>query len=158
MTLVLIFIDLDIQILPDVVDLPGVLIGLGIGALSLGSFYPTLILSQSLLDSAIGAAVGACVLLAIGLAYRLVRRIEGMGLGDVKMMAMIGAVVGWAWIFPLLLIASVVGALTGLVVASRSDRGMQVPLPFGVFLGLAFLAIMFFGSILERWYLWLVLR
>ena len=158
MTLVLIFIDLDIQILPDVIDLPGVLIGLGIGALQLGVLYPTMILSPSLLDSAIGAAAGAGVLLAIGLAYRLVRRIEGMGFGDVKMMAMIGACVGWAWIFPVLLLSSITGAVAGLIVASRSDRGMQVPLPFGVFLGMALLAIMFFGSILERWYLWLLLR
>ena len=158
MTLVLIFIDLDIQILPDVVDLPGILIGVAIGALHLGVLYPTLVLSPSLLDSLIGAAAGAGVLLAIGLAYRLVRRVEGMGLGDVKMMAMIGACIGWTWIFPLLLISSIAGAVVGLAVASRSDRGMQVPLPFGVFLGLALLAIMFCGPVLERWYLWLLLR
>jgi leader peptidase (prepilin peptidase)/N-methyltransferase len=158
MTLVLIFIDLDIQILPDVIDLPGMVIGIAIGTLHLGVLYPTMILSQSLLDSLIGAAAGAGVLLAIGLAYRLVRRVEGMGLGDVKMMAMIGACIGWTWIFPLLLISSIAGAVVGLAVASRSDRGMQVPLPFGVFLGLALLAIMFFGPVLERWYLWLLLR
>jgi len=158
MTLVLIYIDLDIQILPDVIDLPGIVIGLAIGALHTGYFYPLLTVSPSLLDSAIGAAAGAAILLAIGLAYRLVRRVEGMGLGDVKMMAMIGACIGWTWLFPALLIASVAGAATGLIVASRSDRGMQVPLPFGVFLGLALLAIMFFGSIMERWYLWLVLH
>jgi leader peptidase (prepilin peptidase)/N-methyltransferase len=158
MTIVLIFIDLDIQILPDVVDLPGAAIGLGIGALQLGTLYPTLILSQSLLDSAVGAAAGAAVLLAIGLTYRLVRKIEGMGLGDVKMMAMIGACVGWIWIFPVLLISSIAGAIVGVFVASRSERGLQVALPFGVFLGMALLATIFFGPILERGYLWFLLR
>jgi len=158
MTLVLIFIDLDIQILPDVIDLPGVAIGFAIGALELGAIVPTLTLSASLIDSAVGALVGAAILLAIGLAYRLVRRVEGMGLGDVKMMAMIGACVGWEWIFPLLLIASVTGAITGLIVAARSDRGMQVPLPFGVFLGLATLVVIFFGPTLTGWYALLLLR
>ena len=158
MTLVLIFIDLDIQILPDIIDLPGIAIGAGMGALQLGMLHPMLTASKSLLDSVVGAVMGAGILLAIGLAYRLVRRIEGMGLGDVKMMAMIGACVGWAWLFPLLLIASIAGAITGLIVASRSSRGMQVPLPFGVFLGLALLAIMFFGPVLERWYFAFILR
>ena len=158
MTLVLIFIDLDIQILPDVIDLPGIAIGFGIGALEIGTLDPMLTASKSLIDSVVGAFIGAAILLAIGLAYRLVRRIEGMGLGDVKMMAMIGACIGWAWLFPLLLIASVAGAITGLIVASRSSRGMQVPLPFGVFLGLALLAIMFFGPVLERWYFAFILR
>jgi leader peptidase (prepilin peptidase)/N-methyltransferase len=158
MTLILIFIDLDIQILPDVVDLPGIAIGFVIGALELGTTIPNMTLSSSLIDSAVGAFVGAGVLLAIALAYRLVRRVEGMGLGDVKMMAMIGACVGWEWIFPLLVLASVTGAITGLIVAARSDRGLQVPLPFGVFLGLALLAIMFFGPVLERWYFVLLLH
>ena len=145
-------------ILPDVIDLPGVAIGFLIGALGIGTIVPNMTLSSSLLDSAVGAAVGAGVLLAIALAYRLVRQVEGMGLGDVKMMAMIGACIGWQWIFPVLVLASVTGAITGLIVASRSDRGLQVPLPFGVFLGLALLAIMFFGPVLERWYLAFILR
>lgn len=158
MTLVLIFIDLDIQILPDIIDLPGVAIGFAIGALQLGALIPNMTLSSSLVDSVVGALVGAGVLLAIALTYRLVRHIEGMGLGDVKMMAMIGACVGWEWIFPVLVLASVTGAITGLIVAARSERGLQVPLPFGVFLGLALLAIMFFGPVLERWYLLLILH
>ena len=105
-----------------------------------------LLLSATLLDSVIGAIAGAGVLLAIALSYKLVRKIEGMGLGDVKMMAMLGATVGWEPLFPLLLIASVTGAATGLVLAMKSDQGMKVAVPFGVFLGLAFLIVIFFGS------------
>ena len=153
MTIVLIYIDLEIQILPDVIDIPGIFIGLLIGALNFGALYPALLLSSTWIESVTGAIVGAGVLLAIGLAYKLVRRIEGMGLGDVKMMAMLGATVGWEPLFPLLLIASVTGAITGIFVAARSEEGMKVAVPFGVFLGLAFLIVLFFGPTLWRWYL-----
>src|SRR5688500_15485783 len=125
MTIVLIYIDLDIQILPDVIDLPGVAIGLLIGATHLGAAYPGLLLSSTLLESAAGAAAGAGILLAIGLAYKLVRKVEGMGLGDVKMMAMLGATLGWEPLFPLLLLASITGAVVGLIVMTRTSAGMQ---------------------------------
>ena len=160
MILVLIYIDAEIQILPDVIDIPGIVIGLGIGAMNqfgLG-YAPDLMLSQSLIDSLAGAVIGASLLLAIALAYRLVRKIEGMGLGDVKMIAMLGAILGWAPLFPLLILASVIGALVGGVVALNSDKGMQAAVPFGVFLGLAALVMMFFGPTLWSWYLALLLR
>jgi leader peptidase (prepilin peptidase)/N-methyltransferase len=152
MTIVLIYIDLDIQILPDVIDLPGVAIGLIIGATHLGALYPGLMLSKTLLESVAGAAAGAGVLLTIALTYKLVRKVEGMGMGDVKMMAMLGAVVGWEPLFPLFLLASVVGALVGLFIAARGVDRMQIALPFGVFLGLAFLVVLFIGPTL--WDLW----
>jgi leader peptidase (prepilin peptidase)/N-methyltransferase len=155
MTICLIYIDLEIQILPDVIDLPGVAIGLLVGATHMGALYPDMLLSKTLVDSLIGAALGSGVLLAIGLTYKLIRRVEGMGLGDVKMMAMLGAVVGWEPLFPLFVLASVAGALVGVIVAARSAAGLQVAVPFGVFLGLAFLAVLFFGPTL--WDLWLKL-
>lgn len=153
MTIVLIFIDLEIQILPDVIDLPGVAIGLYAGWANLGALYPELTLAPTLIDSVIGAVAGAGVLLAIALAYKLVRKIEGMGLGDVKMMAMLGAVLGWEPLIPLMLVATISGAIVGMIVASRSGEGMMTAIPFGVFLGLAFLTILFFGSSLTGWYL-----
>jgi leader peptidase (prepilin peptidase)/N-methyltransferase len=153
MTIVLIYIDLEIQILPDVIDLPGVAIGLLIGATHLGALAPDLLLSKTLLESVAGAMVGAGGLLAIALSYKLVRKIEGMGLGDVKMMAMLGAVLGWEPLLPLIMIASLSGAIVGLFVALKSRRGMQVALPFGVFLGFAFLVMLFFGNALTGlWY------
>lgn len=158
MTIVLIYIDLEIQILPDVIDLPGVAIGLLVGSLHLGALYPELLLSHTLLESVAGAASGAGILLAIGLTYKLVRKVEGMGLGDVKMMAMLGAVVGWEPLFPLLLIASLSGAIVGLFVAAKSELRMKVAVPFGVFLGLAFLVVLFFGRGLWEWYLALLAR
>jgi len=158
MTIALIFIDAEIQILPDVIDLPGIVIGIAIGALALGNSYPSLVLSSSLVDGLLGALFGASVLLAIIGIYWLVRRVEGMGQGDVKMLAMIGATLGWRAIPGVLLLASVAGALIGVPIALRSGRGMQLPLPFGVFLGLAALAVLFFGPTLSSWYLSLMPR
>jgi leader peptidase (prepilin peptidase)/N-methyltransferase len=151
MIIALIYIDLDIQILPDVIDLPGVAIGLAIGATHLGALYPGLLLSRTLIESVAGAAAGAGVLLAIALAYKLVRKIEGMGLGDVKLMAMLGAMLGWEPLLPLLLLASITGAIVGILVMVRSGKGMaQVPLPFGVFLGITALVMLFFGETFVR--------
>ncbi|HEX7829466.1 MAG TPA: prepilin peptidase [Thermoanaerobaculia bacterium] len=158
MTIALIYIDLEWQILPDVIDLPGVVVGLVVGALHLGALYPHFILSKTLLESVAGAALGAGVLLAIGMSYKLLRKVEGMGLGDVKMMAMLGAVLGWEPLFPLLLIASIAGSIVGVIVAAKSPDGLKVAVPFGVFLGLAFLVVMFFGPTLWEWYLALLLR
>jgi leader peptidase (prepilin peptidase)/N-methyltransferase len=138
-----------------VIDLPGVLIGIAIGATHLGALYPDLVLARTLFDSLTGAVAGAGGLLAIALSYKLVRKIEGMGLGDVKMMAMLGAVLGWQPLLPLLVMASLCGALVGVFVAVKSGKGMQVALPFGVFLGMAFLAVLLFGN--ELYELWMAL-
>ncbi|MGH9421462.1 MAG: prepilin peptidase [Thermoanaerobaculia bacterium] len=152
MMIVLIYIDADIQILPDVIDLPGIAIGLGAAALSIGVLNPSLMLADSLLDSFLGALFGAGIPLAIIGIYWLVRRIEGMGLGDVKMLAMIGAMLGVRGLIEVFLIGSIIGALVGIPAAVRSDRGMQLPLPFGVFLGMAALFVLFFGQDLSAWW------
>jgi leader peptidase (prepilin peptidase) / N-methyltransferase len=158
MLIVLIYIDAEIQILPDVIDIPGIVIGLAFGALGLYVSAPMLILSQSWLDAALGALAGASILLAIIGLYWLVRRVEGMGQGDVKMLAMIGALLGWRAVPAVLLVASISGALIGVPAALRSGRGMQLALPFGVFLGFGALVVLFFGHTLSAWYLSLILR
>jgi leader peptidase (prepilin peptidase)/N-methyltransferase len=152
MTLVLVFIDADIQILPDAVDLPGIALGLLLGWLHAGLLAPQLVLASSIVDSLFGAAFGAGLLLAVGLAYKLARRVEGMGLGDVKMMAMIGAVCGWGAVLPVVFLASISGAIIGVGIALRRREGLQFALPFGVFLGIGFLTVIFFGRPLEEWY------
>ena len=153
MLIALIYIDAEIQILPDVIDIPGVAVGLIIGLMAGGALHPELILSRSLMDSFIGAGVGSGILLAVALLYKLIRHVEGMGLGDVKMMAMLGAILGWEALPGLLVIASVTGAIVGLLVASRSKEGLRVAIPFGVFLGISALIVMFFGSFLWEQYL-----
>lgn len=157
MIIVLIYIDAEIQILPDVIDIPGIAIGLLIGAMRLGD-SGDLVLSHSLLDSIAGAVLGASILLAVALAYRLIRKVEGMGLGDVKMIAMLGAILGWEPLLPLIVLASVLGAIAGGIVAANSSKGMQAAVPFGVFLGAAALVMLFFGSTLWSWYAALLVR
>lgn len=152
MAIVLIYIDLDIQILPDVIDLPGIAIGLLLGAMHAGALLPDLMLSVSLLDSLAGILLGGGLLFAVSAAYKLVRKVEGMGLGDVKMLAMIGAVTGWRAIVPLLFLASFTGAAFGIALGFRRYRNLQFAIPFGVFLGIAFLTIVFFGNTLFEWY------
>lgn len=152
MIVVLIYIDAEIQILPDVVDLPGIAVGITIGALGLGNVYPAITVSSSIVDALIGALAGAGIIVAVIAAYWLIRRVEGMGQGDIKMLAMIGAGLGWRAVPGVLLLAAVCGTLIGVPIALRSDRGMQLPLPFGVFLGVATLAVLFFGQTLSEWY------
>lgn len=158
MTILLIYIDAEIHILPDVIDLPGVAIGLGLGAIGAGSSLPALMVCQSLTDALLGALFGAGIILAIIGVYWLVRRVEGMGQGDVKMMAMIGAVLGWEGAAMVLFLASVTGAMIGIPAALRSPHGMKLALPFGLFLGFSFLAVLFFGPTLSTWYLLLLSR
>ncbi|MEA2236277.1 MAG: leader peptidase (prepilin peptidase) / N-methyltransferase [Thermoanaerobaculia bacterium] len=158
MTITLIYIDADIQLLPDVIDIPGIALGLAAGALGLGILHPNLVLADSLLDSLFGALLGAAIPLVIIGTYWLVRRAEGMGMGDVKMLAMIGAVTGWRAVPGVLLGASVTGALIVLPAALRSSHGMRLMLPFGVFLGIAFLGVLFFGPTLAGWYVSLAFR
>jgi leader peptidase (prepilin peptidase)/N-methyltransferase len=155
MTIVLIFIDLEIQILPDVIDVPGVFIGVLIAWLG-AELAPGLVLAPTLLDSVFGALLGAGILAAIILAYWLIRRREGMGWGDVKMLAMIGAVAGWEAVPAVLLLASISGAVIAVPLALRSKQGFQLAIPFGVFLGLAFLTVLFFGGDLWAAYLALI--
>lgn len=153
MTIALIYIDLDIQILPDVIDKPGIILGVILGAIEAGEYIPTMIVTRSLIESVVGAALGWGVLFAISRLYQALRDIEGMGRGDLKMMAMIGAVCGWPALLPVLFIASITGAVFGIVLAMRRGTGLQIALPFGVFLGLAFLVTLFFGPTLISWFL-----
>lgn len=157
MTVVLMYIDLDIQILPDVIDLPGIVLGLLMGWFHAGERHPNLVLADTLLDSAAGALLGSGMLLSVAVIYKWLRKLDGMGMGDVKMLAMIGAVIGWRAVLPVIFIASITGAIFGVLLAFRSREGLQFAVPFGVFLGLGFLIVVFFGRCLFQWYGSLVL-
>lgn len=158
MIIVLIYIDAESQILPDVVDLPGIAVGIAIGALGLGNVYPALVVSSSIVDALVGGLAGAAIIVAVIGAYWLVRRVEGMGQGDIKMLAMIGAGLGWRAVPGVLLLAALSGTLIGVPMALRSARGMQLALPFGVFLGFGTLAVLFFGPTLAEWWFSLLAR
>ncbi len=140
------FIDLDTQLLPDSLTLP--LMWAGIVASALG-WTPV-----PLAASVGGAVAGYLSLWLVCHAYRLIRGKEGMGAGDFKLLAALGAWLGWALIPSIILLSSAVGATVGigLIVLRRHDK--DVPIPFGPYLASGGIAALFFGEQLTR--LWLV--
>ncbi|MGE0827420.1 MAG: A24 family peptidase [Candidatus Binatia bacterium] len=146
---VITFIDLDHQIIPDVISLPGLIAGL---LFSLLSPVPTL----TLWTSFIGALVGGGLLLAVALSYQLITGREGMGGGDVKLLAMIGAFLGWRAIPFTIFVASFFGSVVGVTAMIRSRADSKFALPFGPFLAFGALSYLFFGERIIAWYLGLL--
>lgn len=161
--LALIFIDAEHMILPNVITYPGAVVALVArvvvpnlyGVASLGGtqtqMRPWLV---SLGGALLGALVGGGFLWLVGFIWERWRGVEAMGLGDVKMMFMVGAYLGW----PLTLLTIFVGVLTGsvagvAVMARSKERDMQMMLPFGIFLGAGSLVSLFFGTAIINWYL-----
>ena len=142
--IVITFIDLDHQIIPDVISLPGIVIGLVCAAVGLG---------PSLAASVGGLMLGGGFLWAVAAGYEWLTTREGMGGGDIKLLAMIGAFLGWNGVLTTLLIASFSGAIVGggLVVLRRTDS--RSPIPFGPFLAGGATIALFLGSRLTDWYL-----
>jgi leader peptidase (prepilin peptidase) / N-methyltransferase len=141
--IVLAFIDIDHRILPDSMTLTGIPLGV------LASFW----LPPGWRDSLIGVALGGGSLWLIAEGYYRWRKVEGMGMGDVKMLAMIGAVLGWRAVLVTLVLSSCSGALVGAAVMSRTKDGMRYALPFGTFLSIGALAASLVGEPLVAWYL-----
>jgi leader peptidase (prepilin peptidase)/N-methyltransferase len=142
MLIALFGIDLHHQILPNVITLPGIVIGLAFSAIGPPGWR----------DSLIGIALGGGILYAIAAGYYAVRREEGLGMGDVKMLAMIGAFLGWKAVLVTLILSSFAGALIGLGMIALSRGTMRLALPFGTFLSLGALAAMLIGEPLVTWY------
>jgi leader peptidase (prepilin peptidase)/N-methyltransferase len=134
--------DLETRRLPNVLTLPGVVVGL-----ALSVWVP-----PGIASSAIGAALGAGILLAIRWVWKRFSGVEAMGLGDVKMVAMIGAFLGWQQVWLVLLLASFAGALAGIALTISGARSMQSRLPFGTFLAAAAFAASVMGERLIAWY------
>jgi leader peptidase (prepilin peptidase)/N-methyltransferase len=137
------FIDLDHQIIPDVISLPGVVVGLLFSFVS-----PSLSFGSSLG----GAVIGAGVLLAVALGYKAFTGREGMGGGDIKLLAMIGAFLGWRSVPFTLFAASCVGSIIGVIVMTRRHADSQLALPFGPFLAFGAVSYLFFGERIINWY------
>jgi len=141
--IVLGFIDFYHQILPDEITLPGLAL-----ALVYAPFRPDLNLRQAL----IGAVVGAGFLLFIYGAYYLFRKKEGLGMGDVTMMLLIGAFLGWKLTFFTLILASFVGAIVGVLFILFRKKDLQYSLPFGTFLApAAYIALLWGEPIIQAY-------
>jgi leader peptidase (prepilin peptidase)/N-methyltransferase len=143
MLIVLFMIDFEHQILPNVITLPGIVIGF------LFSFFAP----PGPVSSLIGIVVGAGVLYGIAAGYYLVRKEEGMGMGDVKMLAMIGAFLGWPAVILTLILSSLAGAVIGIALMLFTRADMRYAMAFGTFLALAALVAMLAGEPIVAWYL-----
>jgi leader peptidase (prepilin peptidase)/N-methyltransferase len=141
--IVLFAIDLEHQILPNVITLPGIAAG----------FALSFVAPPGPLDSALGIALGGGVLYAIAAGYYLLRKEEGMGMGDVKMLAMIGAFLGWRAVLVTLVLSSFVGAVIGIALMTTQRGGLRYALPFGTFLSVGALVAMLMGERFMSWYL-----
>jgi leader peptidase (prepilin peptidase)/N-methyltransferase len=140
---VLFAIDLEHQILPNVITLPGVVIGLAFALVAPPGWRASLI----------GAAAGGGVLYAIAAGYYYVRHEDGLGMGDVKMLAMIGAFLGWQLMLLTLVLASLAGALVGFALIVLKRGSMKYALPFGTFLAVGAVVAMLVGQPIVDWYL-----
>ncbi|HEY7714876.1 MAG TPA: prepilin peptidase [Candidatus Binatia bacterium] len=151
--IVISFIDLDVRIVPDVISLPGIVLGLALSIIGyfLNSGSTTLIPGP--VSSLIGIIAGGGFLLATAWIYEKITGVEGMGGGDIKLLAMIGAFLGWPSIPMTLFFASVVGSVVGLTCMVLTGAGRRLALPFAPFLCSGAVLFVFFGEELIQFYL-----
>jgi leader peptidase (prepilin peptidase) / N-methyltransferase len=142
--LVVTFIDIDHRIIPDSISLPGIAVFFATSFFLNGISY---------VDSIIGILAGGGTLFAIAWGYTAITGKEGMGGGDIKLLAMIGAAIGWKGVIFTIFVSSTVGSLIGIIVMLFSDKNMKMAIPFGPFLSMGAMAHVFFGQELISWYL-----
>ena len=141
--IVLFVIDLQHQILPNAITVPGIVIG----------FVFSLFLPPGWFSSLLGIVLGGGVLYAVMEAYARARGFEGLGMGDVKMLAMIGAFLGWQLMLLTLILGSFLGSLIGVALMASRRGGMKTALPFGTFLAIGALVSAVAGAEILDWYL-----
>jgi leader peptidase (prepilin peptidase)/N-methyltransferase len=145
--LVIIFIDIHLQIIPDKISLPGILIGFT------ASFFNPLVSWQ---ESGLGILLGGGILYAVAKGYFLIAKRDGMGMGDVKLLAMIGAFLGYQCLLYVIFFSSLTGSIVGIAAMFRQKKGGQTRIPFGPFLSLAAMSWLFFREeilVVWSWYL-----
>ena len=167
--LALVFIDAEHMILPNAITYPGIVFALvarvvipylggtphfdDLPSLSQGALAGTPLWVTSLVGALIGALLGGGSLWLMGWTWEKLRGIEAMGLGDVKMMFMVGAYLGWRLTILTIFIGVFSGSIIGIFLMVRSgQRNMQMLLPFGVFLGLGAIGALLFGVPIVEWY------
>lgn len=138
------FIDLDHQIIPDVISLPGIVLGFGASFL-----LPWVSWSDSLLGILLGG--GSLFLVAVG--YEFLTKKEGMGGGDIKLLAMLGAFLGWKAVLPIIFVSSLLGTLVGVPLMLIKGADGKLAIPFGPFLAGGAVIWLFWGELLAGWYL-----
>jgi len=142
--IIIAFIDLNEQIVPDVISLPGIVIGF-----ILSFFVPYI----SFVNSALGVLVGGGIILIIGLAGSVIFKKEAMGGGDVKLAAMVGAFLGWRYIIISLFLGFFLGALAGIFLILSKVKSREDVIPFGPFIVLGSFITLLWGDKIISWYI-----
>ena len=157
--IILIFVDLFGRILPDVLTIGGLVFGLLMSPLQSDKFFQAspqfqgqIVMWINYIDSIVGILVGGGALWIVYTLYLKLRKMEGIGLGDVKMMAMIGAFLGWNYAWLTIVLGSLLGVLVGSVFIYLYRKNSRYELPFGSFLGVAAVISTLFGNSLLVWY------
>jgi len=162
----LIFIDYHHQILPNRLTLPGTALGIGLCRFQAAEFYGDALsfrLAAALapgdpaamlpwMGSIAGALIGGGILLLVAFLYQIARRRQGLGMGDVKMMAMVGAFLGWRLAMLIIFIGSALGSIIGILLIMFRGQNLQTKLAFGTFLGAAAAIALFYGLDFIHWY------
>lgn len=138
------FIDFDTQLLPDSITLPLLWLGL---LLNLGGTF------TSLPNALIGAVAGYLILWSVYWAFKLTTGKEGMGYGDFKLLAALGAWLGWTMLPLIILLSSLVGAVVGVALIIFAKHGRNIPIPFGPYLAGGGVIALFWGQALTQSYL-----
>jgi leader peptidase (prepilin peptidase) / N-methyltransferase len=141
---VITFVDLDHQIIPDAISLPGIVVGF-----IFSFFLPW----HSWSNSLIGIAAGGGSLFLVAWSYERLTGKEGMGGGDIKLLAMMGAFFGWRAVPFIIFAASLVGSVIGLTVMKLQKKDAKLAIPFGPFLAFGAVLYIFFGRQIIFWYL-----
>jgi len=144
--IVITVIDLYHQIIPDVISLPGIGVGLLVSLI-----IPQITFSNSL----IGVLLGGGSLFLVATLYQWLFKREGMGGGDVKLLAMIGAFLGWKAVILTILLSSLIGSVTGITIMVLKGKNFKYAIPFGPFLSLGAVISLFYGKNIINWYLYL---
>jgi leader peptidase (prepilin peptidase)/N-methyltransferase len=144
--IVITVVDLYHQIIPDVISLPGI----GAGLLA------SLAIPQiTLFNSLLGILLGGGGLFLVATLYQWFFKREGMGGGDVKLLAMIGAFLGWKAVILTILLGSLIGSITGIIVMVSKGKNFKYAIPFGPFLSFGAVIALFYGPSIISWYLYL---
>src|SRR5687768_476242 len=143
--IVISFIDLDVRIVPDVISLPGIIVGLLFSVVGRYVISDPLDIVPTPLGALLGVLIGGGFLLAVAWIYERLTGVEGMGGGDIKLLAMIGAFLGWPSIPLTLFFSSLGGSIIGLSIMLAKGVDRRYALPFAPFLCLGALVYLFFG-------------
>jgi len=136
--IVITFIDLDHQIIPHILTLPGI---------PLFFLAAIFVVGVPWREALIGLLIGGGVLFAIAFVYEFIAKREGMGGGDIKLLAMIGGFLGWKSLIFVLLVSSFTGAVVGITAMIIKGKDMKYAVPFGPFLSAAAIAYIFWGDV-----------